>query len=235
MIIHWHDEVPSTMDLAHALAEAGAAHGTAVAARAQHAGRGRRGAAWVSPPGGLWLSVITRPAQAARLECLSLRVGLAVAEALEALDAAVPPVRVKWPNDLLLGDRKLAGVLCEARWDATPPAWVVVGLGMNVRNAIPPELADRAVALAECIPDADPETLAGPMRDAVCAACERSGTLDRDELRRFADRDWLRGRALAGPVAGRGAGLAADGSLLIEEPEGGVVRVVAGEVELRPA
>lgn len=232
MTVRWYDQAVSTMDLAHGLAEAGEPHGTAVAAREQEAGRGRRGAAWASPRGGLWISVLCRPEVPASVECLSLRVGMAVATVLEAADPAVPPVRLKWPNDLYVGARKLGGVLCEARWDGSRLAWVVVGVGLNVRNPVPGEFARRAVALAEFAPALEPGELAGPVAEAVRRASERRGPLTPEELQRFADRDWLRGQRLVAPVTGVGAGISADGSLLVAEPEGGVIRVVAGDVML---
>jgi BirA family biotin operon repressor/biotin-[acetyl-CoA-carboxylase] ligase len=125
-------EVASTQDVAHALAGEGAADGTVVLADAQSGGRGRAGRAWQSPPGsGVWLTVVTRPHDLDALEVLALRVGLALAEALSPLAAA--PVGVKWPNDLLVGGRKLAGVLVEARWRDGRPEWAAVGVGVNVR------------------------------------------------------------------------------------------------------
>jgi BirA family biotin operon repressor/biotin-[acetyl-CoA-carboxylase] ligase len=85
------------------------------------------------------------------LELLSVRVGLAVAR---ALDPHVPtPVRLKWPNDLMLGGRKLGGILCEARWQGAVLGWIAVGVGLNVRNPIPDELREAAVSLIELEPD----------------------------------------------------------------------------------
>jgi BirA family transcriptional regulator, biotin operon repressor / biotin---[acetyl-CoA-carboxylase] ligase len=233
--VRWHDRVTSTMDLAHAMAEAGEPHGTAVAAREQDAGRGRRGTAWTSPAGGLWISVLCRPEVPASVECLSLRAGMGVAAVLEGADPSVPPVRLKWPNDLYLEERKLGGVLCEARWDGSRLAWVVVGVGLNVRNPIPAGMVRRAVALAEFAPALTPEGLADPVADAVRRASEQRGHLTPQELETFVQRDWLRGRHLIAPVTGTGAGLSPDGSLLVEEPEGGIIRVMAGDVILGAA
>ena len=122
--------IGSTMDRLHELAEQGAPAGTAVLAEAQTGGRGSRGRAWHSPPGGLWLSVLYRPPAPDGVELLSLRLGLLVAAALETLAAGLP-VMVKWPNDLMLHDRKLGGMLCEARWQGESLAWVVAGLGLK--------------------------------------------------------------------------------------------------------
>src|SRR5262245_11512084 len=105
-----YDEVGSTLDVAHEMAADGAEAGTLIVAKAQTAGRGRMGRTWRSEPGaGIWLTLIERPADASALEVLSLRVGLAMAPVLDAFTDA--PIQLKWPNDLYLRDRKLAGIL----------------------------------------------------------------------------------------------------------------------------
>ncbi len=187
-MIEWHDVLPSTMDAVHARAEAGAPHGAAVAAREQSAGRGRRGRGWRSPRGGLWVSVVCRPADASAMEHLSLRVGLAVADALERLLPGLPHLTVKWPNDLLLAGRKVAGILCEARWDGGHPAWVAVGLGLNVANPVPPELRGLATCLAEHAEVPGPETLAAPLVQAIARAAALPGALTDPEREQLARR-----------------------------------------------
>jgi BirA family transcriptional regulator, biotin operon repressor / biotin---[acetyl-CoA-carboxylase] ligase len=221
---------PSTMDALHSLAEAGAAAGTAVVAEVQEAGRGSRGRSWSSPRGGLWLSVLARP-RAAALEVLSLRAGLAVAEALDRLGAA-GRIALKWPNDLMLDDRKCGGILCEARWQGASPAWVAIGLGLNVTNAVPPALAETATGLVAVLPALTAEALVIPMVEALRRVDAAAGSLDDDERARFARRDWLRGRALAAPVAGTADGLAADGALLVRDPDGTTAAVRSGTVAL---
>src|SRR5262245_17469457 len=136
------------MDRLHELAEQGAPAGTALLAEEQTAGRGSRGRAWHSSPGGLWLSVLYRLPSPGGVELLSLRLGLLVAAALEGT-APELPVMLKWPNDLILRDRKLGGILCEARWQGESLAWVAAGLGLNVTNSIPDELRHTATALGE--------------------------------------------------------------------------------------
>lgn len=175
-MIQWHDRLGSTMDEAHRLAESGAPHGTAVAARIQTAGRGRRGSAWVSPEGGLWLSVVCRPPGPAPMETLSIRAGEAVATALRAALPGLPGVTVKWPNDLLVNGRKLAGILCEARWEGTTPLWVVIGVGLNVSNPLPEELRAVGVTLADLGIRSSPEGLAEPLARAIAEAGREGGT-----------------------------------------------------------
>jgi BirA family biotin operon repressor/biotin-[acetyl-CoA-carboxylase] ligase len=228
--IRWHDRVSSTMDLAAALAASGARHGEAVAAREQEAGRGRRGRSWVSPAGGLWLSVICRPEGSSTVECLSLRAGLGIAHAIELALPGIPTIAIKWPNDLYLGGRKVAGVLCEARWEGPVLAWVLVGAGVNVANPLPDWLRESAAWLGEWAAGARPEDLAEPVAEAVARAGLVSGPLTPVELEEFARRDWLRGRTLSAPSTGRCAGISPDGALLVEAPDGRVAPVTAGEV-----
>ncbi len=133
--LHSHDSLTSTMDEARRLAEAGAEDGTLVWAREQSAGRGRLGRSWASPRGNLYLSLVLRP------ECPpgeAAQLGFAAALALgEAIGSVSPPVDVtyKWPNDVLLNGRKVAGLLLESR--STPEGgldWLVLGLGANVAS-----------------------------------------------------------------------------------------------------
>jgi BirA family transcriptional regulator, biotin operon repressor / biotin---[acetyl-CoA-carboxylase] ligase len=221
---------PSTMDALHALAEAGADAGTAVVAEVQEAGRGSRGRSWSSPRGGLWLSVLARP-RAAALEVLSLRAGLAVAELLETLGAS-GRIALKWPNDIMLDDKKFGGILCEARWQGATPAWVVIGLGLNVTNPVPPALAESATGLSSMLPALTAEALVLPIVGALRRVDAAAGSLGDGERARFARRDWLRGRTLAGPVAGTAEGLAADGALLVRATDGTTTAVRSGTVTL---
>ena len=228
--LHRFDAVPSTMDVLHELAEAGAATGTAVVAAEQTAGRGSRGRRWQSPRGGLWLSVLLRPARDAT-ELLSLRAGLAIAAALEDAHPALD-VRIKWPNDLLWRDRKLGGVLCEARWLGEAPAWTAVGVGLNVRNRVPEEVALMAGALGEVLAHATPETVLDLILPRLRGLDGASPRLAPAELAELERRDWLRGRELAAPVAGTAAGIGDDGALLVRAPDGRAEEVRAGTVRL---
>jgi BirA family biotin operon repressor/biotin-[acetyl-CoA-carboxylase] ligase len=128
-------QLGSTMDVAHRLAEDGAAAGTLVLADRQTAGRGRNGHAWASAAGaGIWLTLVERPTDASVLDILSVRLGLRVARALDPF--ATGPVRVKWPNDLYLaagGEMgKVGGILCEARWHGERLGWIAIGIGINL-------------------------------------------------------------------------------------------------------
>ena len=140
----------STLDALHARAAQGAPAGTVVIAEEQTAGRGRDGRTWRSPAGGVWLALLIRTPTPA-VGALSLRVGLVLADVVDDMLEA-PRAQLKWPNDILLESRKLAGTLCESRWQGDAPQWLAVGIGVNVVNEIPAELAGRAIALNELLP-----------------------------------------------------------------------------------
>ena len=201
-------DVESTMDVAHALAAEGAPAGTLVIADAQRAGRGRGRRRWVASSGaGLWCTLIERPNEALALDVLSLRVGLRAAAALDRF--AGDTVGLKWPNDLYLHGRKVGGILVESRWRDGRPDWAAIGIGVNI--VPPPEIpsasalgtrATRVGILAELVP-------------AVRAAARARGHLSEAELAGFAQRDVAAGRVCVAPRAGRVAGIAADGALLV--------------------
>lgn len=222
------DEVPSTQEVAHLVAEQGAGHGTAIAAREQTAGRGTRGRTWHSPTGGLWMSVICRPADPAAAECLSIRVGLAAAKAIELVCPGIPPLAIKWPNDLMLDGRKLGGILCEARWTGGHLAWIVAGIGLNIRNPIPESVAGSAIALGSVAPHADVEELAEAVAVRVADAVRNGSTLSPEELARFAERDFLRGKRLAEPAGSVAEGITPTGALRIRQEDGTVAETVGG-------
>ena len=227
---HYFERVDSTMDVLHQLAADGAAAGTAVVAGEQFQGRGSRGRSWHSPPGGLWLSVLFRPVTLEGIEVISLRAGMAVARAVEAV---VPrPLQLKWPNDLMLRSHKVGGVLCEARWQGDTLGWVAVGVGLNVRNHIPEELASVARCLADEQPDLTPDTLAPLVLAALRELEVGTGPLSSPELQQFASRDWLRGRIIREPVAGTVQGLSPDGALRVLTSGGGDLSLRSGSVEL---
>ncbi|HJR16006.1 MAG TPA: biotin--[acetyl-CoA-carboxylase] ligase [Gemmatimonadales bacterium] len=230
MRVHYFERVSSTMDLLHELASGGADAGTAVVAGEQLQGRGSRGQTWHSSPGGIWLSVLFRPLIIEALEVVSLRVGLIVAEAVQPL---IPePLQLKWPNDVMLGSRKVGGVLCEARWQGDALAWVAVGVGINVRNVIPAELGPQAVALSAHAPEITVDDVYAVVLPAVRRLDPDAGQLSAAELKRFAGRDWLRGRTIREPIAGRVQGLSPDGTLLVQSASGLNVPLRSGPIEL---
>jgi BirA family biotin operon repressor/biotin-[acetyl-CoA-carboxylase] ligase len=160
----WYAEVGSTNDVAGALADRGEADGTVVIADAQSAGRGRHGRAWASPPGaGLYMSIILRPS-AHVVSLLTIAAGVALADGIEAATGLQP--QLKWPNDVYMSGRKLAGILAEAGTSKAGVQHVVLGCGINLMPAAyPPDVAvratsieselgravDRGLLLAECL------------------------------------------------------------------------------------
>ncbi|MGH7508582.1 MAG: biotin--[acetyl-CoA-carboxylase] ligase [Gemmatimonadales bacterium] len=230
--LYYYERVGSTMDVMHQLAAEGAQAGTAVVAGEQLQGRGSRGRIWHSPPGGLWLSVLFRPASAGAVEVVSIRAGLAVAEALDSFGLRI---ELKWPNDLMLYGRKLGGVLCEARWQGDILGWAAIGIGMNVRNSIPPELAPLAVSLTAARPGITCDNVVEPIVKALRGLDLGAGELSPGELTRFAQRDWLRGRTVREPIAGTVAGLREDGALLVRTADGDELPLRSGPVELASA
>jgi BirA family biotin operon repressor/biotin-[acetyl-CoA-carboxylase] ligase len=146
------EEVGSTQDRAFLLAEHGAPDGSVVLAERQTAGRGRLGRAWDAPPGaGAWFSILLRPHAVPPPEptLLVAATALAAAEALEEATGLVPAIR--WPNDLLVGDRKIAGILLETRDYAPEAPLFVLGVGINTRRAreeFPAEIRDLATSVS---------------------------------------------------------------------------------------
>ncbi len=216
-----YDSLPSTADLCRQRAEAGAAEGLAILARRQTAGRGRRGRRWEDGEGNLFLSALLRPGGAmAAIGAWSLLAAVALAEAVAGLLPAGVPLKLKWPNDLLLDGGKLAGILVEGGAAGDQLAWLGIGFGVNLRLA--PEVAGRrTAALAAYGPPLAPEAFApillasldrwreawaregfGVVRAAFLARGPMLGTL-------------LRLRCGSEEVAGRFAGLGEDGALLL--------------------
>ncbi|HEX9248611.1 MAG TPA: biotin--[acetyl-CoA-carboxylase] ligase [Gemmatimonadaceae bacterium] len=202
------ESTTSTLDVAHRIAARGAPAGTLVIANEQTAGRGRGGKTWQSSPGdGLWLTLIERPPDTSGLGVLSLRVGLAAAEALDRF--ASEPIRLKWPNDLYVDEKKLGGILVEARWREQAVEYVAIGLGVNVK--VPRNVAS-AAGLEE---GTDRLDILGELVPGVLAASRATGALKADEMEEFDARDLARGRKCIQPAVGRVAGITATGELIV--------------------
>ena len=231
-------ETGSTQDLARAEAEAGAPAGTVVIAETQTAGRGRFGRCWVSPPGqNIYLTIITRP-MVERLRLLSIVAPLAVTLAVEDIVGVQPCI--KWPNDVLLGGRKLAGILIESEVAGPEVKYALVGMGVNVNLAIDrhSEIAEIAtslkrevghevsrewllVALLSRFERSYEAAARGPEVHAAWRA--RLETLGRQVRVTFRDQVY---EGLAEDVD-------ADGNLVLLRPDGSRLTVEAGEVTLR--
>jgi BirA family biotin operon repressor/biotin-[acetyl-CoA-carboxylase] ligase len=215
----------STNDRARELAAAGAPHGTLVTADEQSAGRGRQGRAWSAPAGhALLLSVVLRDPPS----LLPLHAAVAVAETVAgiALDAAVG---IKWPNDVHVDGRKVAGILAEGR---PQEGWAILGIGLNVAvrlEDLPAALHDTAATLG----------LQPSQRDGVLAALlgqleQALALTSADLLDAWRARDALRGHQIRWTGGtGTAAGVDGDGRLIVELDGGGRTALDAGEVHLR--
>lgn len=221
-------QTDSTNDRAKELAQLGAPSGLVVTAESQTAGRGRSGRSWFSVPGGsLLYSALIRPLGERPL--LPLAIPLAVCEAAE--DLTRHRCLVKWPNDVWIDERKLAGVLIEGRPDPDPSqSWAVIGIGLNLDlsgAALPEELDGRVAWLGEEI---GPEAA----RIRLSSAIEKwLGAEDGDVLEEFRRRDLLKDRMLEWDGgSGLAKGVDDHGHLLVEIDGGEIIALGAGEVSL---
>jgi BirA family biotin operon repressor/biotin-[acetyl-CoA-carboxylase] ligase len=243
-VLHARQSVPSTNALAFELANQGAVHGEVVIAEQQTAGRGRRGRAWISPPQvNLYLSVLLRPElPPQRAPELTLVAAVALAQTLREAGAAA---RIKWPNDIMVGDRKIAGILTELSADPDRVHFAVLGVGVNLNlshHELPEELSATATSLMEERGERVPRALfaaafltrleewldihndEGFARPRA-AWRELSGTLGQEVLVKMERRE----------VRGIAEDIDDDGALRVRLPDGTIERVVAGDVEqLRP-
>ncbi|MFO7565372.1 MAG: biotin--[acetyl-CoA-carboxylase] ligase [Enhygromyxa sp.] len=250
-----HASLSSTNDRALAWLAAGAPDGALVTADQQTAGRGRLGREWSSPPGrDLYASVILRPGVSAQgFGALALAVGVGLREGVLAAfggepawhERGWPELCLKWPNDLLLGGRKLAGILCESRWRGREVE-VVIGFGVNVHRQLEefePSLRARATSLALQVPERRGRAA---ILAAVLARLEH-------ELERFFAEGFAGVRARYEPhcvvigraieveqrsgerIAALAEGLDPDGALRVRPREGGAsFRVESADVWLAP-
>lgn len=236
--LHLHEALPSTSDTVIRLAEAGEPEGLAILARRQTAGRGTQGRSWAGPSGNLHLSVLLRPAEPLRLAPQwGFLAAVAVADTLEPLLPDPGRLALKWPNDVMLGGGKAAGILAETGTDgAGGIAWICLGIGVNLAEApsvpgrvtaslaglgiTPPAPEHFAAALLAAITRRRDQRAAEgftPIRDAWLARGPPVGTL-------------LAIRRQGAEISGRFEGLAEDGSLQLLADGGRVHTFASGEV-----
>ena len=246
-LIHAQDQIDSTNSALFAQALAGAPHRSVLYADYQYAGRGRRGRSWQAPPGGgLAFSVLWRFEQGVnQLSGLSVVIGLALARALAQCCPAIEklPVKIKWPNDVLAGYRKLAGVLVEAQGEMDGPSFAVIGIGVNQR--LPARFREE---IDQAVVDMDEmgarvnraEVMAVILTELSTAMAEFARTGMRSALQ-----EWPRWHAHEGRQVmlrspdgtshgGLVSGLDQAGNLLLKMPDGSIRQFGAGEVSLRP-
>ena len=233
------ERVGSTMDVVAELAFAGAPEGTAVVADVQTAGRGRSGRAWYSEPGSaILLSVLLRPRlPAQRFGTLPLVFGVAVAEAIERIAELRP--RLKWPNDVWLDGRKVAGVLLTSRI-AGAEGFAVLGVGLNVTAAadeLPAGATSLAIAAGHPI---DQNSMLDLLLDRLDAAYRSWDAADgRPNLAPWRERAALIGEPVTVEIAGESAAgtlldIDEDGALLLGQEDGTIQRMMAGDLTRGP-
>ena len=231
------DETDSTNRQARLLAMDGARHGTLVIADTQSAGRGRRGRGWISPAGeGIFMSLIVRPdAPPGEVAKMSLTLALAVGRAIERVTGLT--AKIKWPNDIVIGGRKICGLLLEMDATSEKVNSIVAGVGINVHQAeFDTEIAHTASSL-----------------DLMCGRRVSRSEIVRAFLEEFeramamedsAMMDEYRGRSatigqrvqvisLSGTYTGTAQGITPSGTLLVEDETGAVREVLAADVSVR--
>ncbi len=234
--IVWLDQTPSTQNEARTLIDAGAPDWTLVVADVQSEGRGQHGRQWNAPAGhSLLLSVILRPMQLESIALIPLRVGQAIAEALDELTGGKPRTMLKWPNDLIVEDGKMGGVLCESQIRGDE-CLVVAGIGINVRpfdfdpETMRADLPPRFLAnhLPENVGRLEVlQTVVRHLRGGVTTLLTELTPM---ELHRYRSRDWLYNRAINSPVAGRGAGINAFGHLQVLRSDNVMETIISGRI-----
>ena len=234
--ILWFDAIDSTNAEARRRAGEGAAAPVWLCARTQSAGVGRRGRAWTSEIGNLFATLLTTtakpPAEAAQLSFVA---ALAVCDLASAY---LPPdqVRVKWPNDVMIGDDKACGILVESGRRADGDLWVAIGIGVNLAHA--PDNTERpATAFARHM--ATPPSPEQAIQGLAAAFGDWLAVWEQNGFRAIADAWTARAYQLGRPciarlaletVSGVAEGLDADGSLRLRLPDGAARRITAGDV-----
>lgn len=229
-------EVGSTQDLAREMALSGEPEGTAVMALTQTHGRGRMGRSWISPPGrNLALSVILRPTLApSEAALLGLLTSIAVAETVES--AGVPEAQLRWPNDVLVGGKKIAGILSEATVDEKHIEFVIVGVGLNVNSQeadFPKDLRTPATSVLRCTGvESDLEGMARSVLKNLNSLYRQVKKQGCGFITELWEQRWPhRGvRLIHERITGWGHGIDTNGALLLRTEDGRVERVTSGEV-----
>jgi BirA family biotin operon repressor/biotin-[acetyl-CoA-carboxylase] ligase len=236
--VEWFESINSTMLRAAQLARQSCPHGTIVGADEQAAGIGRQGHSWHSEKGaGLYVSIVLRlPVEARALPVVMLALGLAVQEAIAQTTSLAPDLR--WPNDVLIGSRKCAGILAQLEGDA-----IIAGIGINVSQAgFPADLATPATSLLLEGARVSREDMLAALAAAVDRLC---GVLVEDGpnaiLRMFeASSSYARGRRVrveqeGGEILGVTHGLDESGFLIVEQDSGKLMKILTGGVRAAPA
>lgn len=241
--IHAFSHVDSTNTVAFRLALNGASEGEVVVVESQTAGKGRMGRQWESPSGvNIYLSIILRPPfPPSKIPMITLMTAIVCAEAIEEVTEVLPAI--KWPNDLLIDEKKIGGILTEADMEMDRINFVIVGIGINVNipaRAFPPSIRDTATSLQEAF---GKEVSRVPLIQALLRKFELWYTRFKEGRgekikRRWEELSQIRGKEVSvdfmgETVKGQALEIDADGALLVQEAGGAVKRIVAGDVHVR--
>jgi BirA family biotin operon repressor/biotin-[acetyl-CoA-carboxylase] ligase len=238
--LHYFAEIASTNSYACQLAADGAGEGEIIIAETQTRGRGRLGRTWISPPFvNIYFSVILRPRLApAHAPQLTLMAAVALADTVASY--VTPPPTIKWPNDILIQGRKVAGILAESRCDAERIEFVILGIGVNVNYPVermPNPIRARATSIASVtrVNVSREEFLRRLIHalDRCYGELEESGFAD--IARRWEARFELRGKQVGAQIGdraiiGTAQGIESDGALILQDERGERQRIVAGDV-----
>jgi BirA family biotin operon repressor/biotin-[acetyl-CoA-carboxylase] ligase len=240
--IAYQRETPSTQEIAKALAAQGVAEGTIVVAETQSKGRGRVGRQWSSPQGGVYFSIILRPdmkpSEALRLPLVA---GVAVAQAIKRNTKLTP--KLKWPNDIMLGSKKIGGILTEMNAEMDRLDWVIVGIGLNVNTpheSFPEEVEGVATSLMEA---GGKNILRVKLLQDILFEFESLY----DELAKSGfETIRMKWKALSNTiganvvvnmptekVTGKAMDIDSDGALILKKEDGSLEKIIAGVVSLR--
>lgn len=238
----YYREIDSTNNRALELAADGYPEGTVVVAETQTAGRGRRGRTWYSPPRhGLYLSVILRPQLPVReIPRVSLVIGVAVAETLEA--AFQLPARIKWPNDILINNRKIAGVLSEVVTGSQGIDCIVTGIGLNINNPLQDFPGDLRTAPTSVLAEKEtPVSRVRVLQELLMHLETRyyqllegnfNGILDKGKSLSTIIGKEVEYDSQNGPAIGQAVDIDDNGFLLVKDKSGKIHTVTSGEVYL---
>jgi len=237
-IEHWRS-IDSTNRRAKEMASQGASHGTVVVAGEQTRGRGRLKNGWFSPAGGIWFSVILKPhiiPQQASI--FTLLAALAIVQGIQEVLSI--PLKIKWPNDVYLDNRKLAGILTEISAEMDMVNYIITGIGINAKvdsHSFPEGIKERSVTLAEETGQDFilPEILGKILNhmEILYDCVQRDGFEEIiEEWRRY---DLLIGRKISvdtpsGKISGKSVGINSKGALILESEEGNRIEVLAGSI-----
>lgn len=233
--IYYANECTSTQDLADILARGGAPEGTITLCEEMSKGRGRLGREWIAGKGGLWFTLILRPQQINALQIIPLMVGVCVAEAI--YNVFNLNSTVKWPNDVLINEKKVAGILVEGKLEAYGVTYLLVGVGININNYLPESLRDHATSLKDLIGYPLPRT---PLLKKTLELIDEYYTYLLANDVKYVINRWRRLNSTIGRkvrvhlinnviIEGIAKDVDLDGSLCIES-ERGLIKVLSGDV-----